>query len=84
MSAILAISPSDLTDLPAATGFIWCGTTGDLAVIAGSTASGPVSTVIKGIPANQWVRMPVPITRVLATGTTALNIIGAIGQPGYV
>jgi hypothetical protein len=64
--------------------WVWCGVTGDLNVISGSQPALPSpatqAVVIKGVPANTWVRFPVPITQILATNTTATNIVVAAGS----
>ena len=62
-----AVTPSDTGDNTFS--YLWIGTTGNLAV---RTESGQTVT-FSGVPAGWfWLR----VNRILATGTTASNIIG--------
>jgi hypothetical protein len=65
-----AVTPSDTVDLPAGPcRALYVGTTGDIAVIAkGDTAAVTLFSVPVGI-------LPVSVTRVLVTGTTASAIV---------
>jgi hypothetical protein len=51
---------------------LWVGGTGDIAVIGGQDSS---AVTFKAVPAG-WFRLPVVATQVMATGTTATNLVG--------
>lgn len=65
----LAVSPSDSVDLANAS-LIYVGVTGDVAVIPYKDTA---SQVFKGMPAGGV--LPVLVSRVLVSGTTATNLI---------
>jgi hypothetical protein len=62
-----AVTPSDSTDLANASRALYVGTVGNLAII---TVGGSTVTLVG---ASGW--MPVRAARVLATGTTASDIV---------
>jgi len=62
-----AVTPNDDTDLPTATRALYVGTAGNLAIV---TVGGSIVTLVG---AGGW--LPVRVSRVLATGTTAGDII---------
>ena len=66
----VAIVPADGADLATAVRRIWVGTTGDLAVV---TVGGSTAT-FKNVPVGLFAA--VRVARVLATGTTASNLVG--------
>lgn len=66
-----AIVPDDAADLPDVVRGIYVGTGGDLTVTLARSA-GPVT--FRNVPAG--VVMPVIASRVHATGTTALDLVG--------
>lgn len=68
--AAVAVTPNDSVDLSEPMTVI-AGTAGAVAVIP---ASGGASVVFAGIQAGQAV--PVLVSRVLATGTTATGLVG--------
>ena len=62
-----AVTPSDSTDLPTSSRALYVGTVGNVAVV---TVGGSTVTLVG---ASGW--MPVRVARVLATGTTASDIV---------
>ncbi|WP_026782964.1 spike base protein, RCAP_Rcc01079 family [Pleomorphomonas koreensis] len=62
-----AVTPSDSTDLANASRALYVGTAGNLTIV---TVGGSTVTLIG---ASGW--MPVRVARVLATGTTASDIV---------
>jgi hypothetical protein len=69
-SSAVAITPSDTVDLANVTRAIYVGTGGDLTVIM----RGGQSVTFTAVP--QGVMLSVRASRVLATGTTATNLVG--------
>jgi len=63
----VTVTPNDATDLAVAGRALYVGTTGNLAVV---TVGGSTVTLV-GV--SGWV--PVRVSRVLATGTTASDIV---------
>lgn len=63
-----AITPSDVTDISATS--LYIGGAGNLAVLT----AGADTVTFNGVLAGTI--LPVEVTRVLSTGTTATNIIG--------
>lgn len=63
-----AVTPNDSTDLSSA-GFLYVGTGGDVALIT----SGSNTVTFANVPSGSF--LPVLTTRVLATGTTASDIL---------
>lgn len=64
-----AITTSDTVDLSFVTRSIWVGVTGDIAIIPyGNTTA----VTYKAVPAGRW---NVRATRVMATNTTATNLV---------
>ncbi|SIS84845.1 spike base protein, RCAP_Rcc01079 family [Phaeovulum vinaykumarii] len=63
-----AITPSDSTDLARVTRALWVGQAGDLAVVS---AAGESVTL-----PNAEGLIPIRVTRVRATGTTATGLVG--------
>ena len=66
-----AVTPSDANDLPTYARALYVGVAGDLAVIPVGNADGAPVT-FKAHPVGY---VPVAIRRVLATGTSATNIL---------
>lgn len=66
----VAVTPNDNTDLPLTSRGLFIGTGGHVAVILDKDAA---SVVLKNIPSGSV--LPIRIRRVLATGTTALDIV---------
>lgn len=67
-----SVSPSNTVDLAPWARALWIGGAGDLRVImAGDNTNTPI--VFPGLSAGVW--MPIQVKRVMATGTTATNII---------
>lgn len=66
----VSISPSDSVDLDYVTRGIWVGGAGDLAVemLSGATVT------FAGVPAGTL--LPIRVAKVLATGTTATDLVG--------
>lgn len=63
-----AVTPNNVTNLPATTKALWVGGAGAISVeIGGATV------VFAAVPAG--TRLPIAVTRVNATGTTATNIV---------
>lgn len=66
-----AVTPSDSTDLQFVTRGVYVGGSGDVKVnLAGDQGSG---IVFKGVPAG--ATLPIAVTRILATGTSATNLV---------
>lgn len=70
---IAVVTPNDTTDLSNVTRWLWIGGAGNVAVVpAGAeTNSGPVT--ITGVAAGTL--LPIRVSRVKATNTTATNIV---------
>jgi len=67
----VAITPSDITDLPAGVRALWVGGAGDISVILADDTD-PVT--LSAIPPGTL--LPLMVRRVRATNTTATNIVG--------
>jgi len=67
-----AISPSDSTLLPETTRGLYVGTAGDIALLMLSGES----LTFAAVPAGAV--LPLRLTKVMATGTTADNIVGLV------
>lgn len=67
-----AIVPNDSTDLPEITRALYIGGGGDISLIT----KGGTQLTFSG--ANAGSLLPVRVARILATGTSATNIIGLI------
>ena len=65
----LAVTPSDSTVLPTTRG-LWVGVAGNVAVVMSDDQN---SITFVGVPAGSI--LPIQVTKVLATGTTATDII---------
>ncbi len=76
MANFTAVTPSDTVALPAPVAWLYIGVTGDVAVIAQGDS---VAVTFKSVPAG-WVRFPSRVGQVMATGTTATNIVAATGD----
>lgn len=72
ISVVFAVTPSDTNDLSVTTRSLYVGGTGNVRVVAKDGGTVTYSNV----PAGS--RLPVRVSRVLATGTTATNIIGEV------
>lgn len=69
----IPITTSDSTILPDGIRAIYIGGSGNLSVqMAGDTAA----TTLVGVIAGSW--LPLQVTKVLATGTTATNIVALL------
>jgi hypothetical protein len=66
----LAIQPDDAAVLPQVPRALWVGSGGDLAV----RMAGGETVILAGVPAGTL--LPVRVARVLASGTTAGDILG--------
>jgi hypothetical protein len=78
-----AITPSDTVPMQSAAYWIYVGVTGDIAVFGrgpsptgGAPVIDPVATVFKSVPQG-WIRFPIPVAQVGATGTTATNLVAS-------
>jgi hypothetical protein len=65
-----AITPSDAVDLAAETRGLWIGASGDLALVL---ASGDEVTIAGAVGGTL---LPLRVTRVKATGTSAAQLVG--------
>lgn len=65
-----AITPSDTTDIAVVTRAIYVGTGGDLKV----TMRGGQTVTFKAVQGGTL--LPIRVSRVLSTGTTAANLVG--------
>lgn len=67
-----SVTPSDTVALPDVTRYVYVGVTGDLTVIMwGDATQTPV--LFKAVPAGTL--LPIAVTQVKATGTTATSIL---------
>lgn len=64
-----AVTPSDTTDLATSSRFLYVGGAGDVIV----TTTGGETVTFKAVPVGTV--LPVRASRVLATGTTATNLV---------
>jgi len=71
---IRAITANDSTDLTGCRGFFYTGTAGDVAVKTPYGASATTAVTISDCPANTII--PLRVTRIMATNTTATQIYG--------
>lgn len=67
-----AVTPNDSSDLSETTRALYVGTAGSVAAVMASGASVSFDTIASGTV------LPVRVTRVLATGTTASAILGLV------
>ena len=67
-----AITPSDTADVKEVTRAIYVGGDSDIAVVMKSGASVTLHSVVAG------TMIPIRVSRVLATGTTATNLVGLV------
>lgn len=72
-SHAFAITPSDTVDLPTPTRWIWVGTTGNIAVVLVGDADPGGAVTFNSVPVGRFM---VCAKRVMATGTTASNLVG--------
>ena len=70
-----AVVASDVYDLPEITRAVYVGITGDVTVLFARDASETPIT-FKDWPAGK--ELPLRVKRVMATGTTATNIVGVV------
>ncbi|MFD2235927.1 spike base protein, RCAP_Rcc01079 family [Aureimonas populi] len=68
---LFAVTPSDTQSLPFVTTGLYVGGAGDLAVLDRATGQ---TVVLRAVPAGSV--LPIRVARVLATGTTATDIVG--------
>lgn len=66
----VAVTPADGTDLTTATRALWVGGAGNISV---DLVGGQTAVVFSGIAAGTW--MPLRVTRVRSTSTTATLIV---------
>ena len=71
---IRAITASDATDLTGCRGFFYTGTAGNIAVKTIHGASADTAVTITDCPADTII--PLQVTRIMATNTTATQIYG--------
>lgn len=69
---IRAVTKSDTTDLTGCRGFFYTGDAGDIAVKTIHGASADTAVTISDCPAN--VIIPLQVTRIMSTNTTATQI----------
>jgi hypothetical protein len=72
ITVVFAIAPSDSSDLSLITRSLYVGGAGNVRVVAKDGGTVTYTNVQAG------QRLPIRIVRVLATGTTATNIIGEV------
>lgn len=72
VSVVFTVTPSDAADLQEVTRALYIGGAGNVRLVAKD--SGTVTYA--NVPAGS--RLPIRVSRVLATGTTATNIIGEV------
>jgi hypothetical protein len=75
-ATFFSITPSDSAPLQTPIRCLYVGVTGDVAVFG---AGDSTATVLKAAPAG-WMLLPMPVVQVGATGTTATNLAGCIGD----
>ena len=78
-SNYLSITPSDTVPLAIPCGLLWVGVTGDIAIIGNANDT---AVTLKAVPAG-WLRLPFPASLVMATGTTATNLVGVPLRPSF-
>jgi hypothetical protein len=66
-----AITPSDSANLPVPSLYLYVGGTGDVKV---DTLGGSVGIVFKAVPVGTI--LPIQVTKVYSTGTSATNLVG--------
>lgn len=71
-TTVVAVTPSDSTDLTGARAF-YVGTAGDVAIKTIHGASNTTAVTLSSVPAGAIV--PIQVTRIMSTNTTASNII---------
>lgn len=71
-TSIVAVTASDTTDLTGARAFFYTGTGGNVAIKTVHGDSNVTAVTITDCPANTII--PVQITRIMATNTTATQI----------
>ena len=70
-----AVAPNDSTDLPRYAKALYIGVTGDVVVLPMNATDDSQTVTFKAHPVGY---MPVQVRRVLATGTTATNILALV------
>jgi hypothetical protein len=70
----VAITPSDSSAQPFLVTAIWVGVSGDVAI---KSSFDTVAVTFKAAPVG-WLILPHPAQFVMATGTAATNLIGAL------
>lgn len=71
-TSLVSVTPSDSTDLTGARA-IYVGGTGDVALKTIHGASNSAAVTLAAVPVGTII--PIQITRVMSTGTTATNIV---------
>jgi hypothetical protein len=71
-SNYIAITPSDTVPMTTPCGLIYVGVTGDIALIGNAADS---AVTFKSVPAG-WFKLPFAVSQVMATNTTATNLVG--------
>lgn len=66
----VAVTPSDSTPLPAGVRALWVGGAGDVAVVF---VQGTAAVTLKAVDAGEC--LPVQVTKVMLTNTTATDIV---------
>lgn len=69
-----AVTPSNTIALPDVTRYLYVGVTGDVTVIMAEDAT-QTPILFKAVPAGTF--MPIAVTQVMSTGTTATNLVAA-------
>lgn len=70
---VAAVTPSDANDLPNVSRALYVGTGGDVVLIGANASPQATGVTFKNVPAGAI--LPVKARKVLATGTTASNIV---------
>lgn len=82
---LIAVTPSDTKDVTDATGdaapcyakALYVGTAGNLAVVPAASTGAGTAVTLTGVTQG-WI--PIQVRRVMATNTTATNIVGLYDQ----
>ena len=73
---VVALAPSDTADLADTPKGIYVGSGGDVALVAVDAPAGAAATVFRNLPSGSL--LPVRARRVLATGTTAADMLALL------
>lgn len=69
----VAVTPSDTADLPDTPKGLYVGTGGDVVLVAADAPAGAAGTAFRSLPGGAL--LPVRARRVLASGTTAADLV---------